>query len=194
MEQNGIHILDLVQTSQLLKEACNFAYKAAQQGKTFLFVGTKSQAVEIIKIEALRSNSFYVNHRWYGGLLTNWKTVKKRIQTLRTLEEQEKTRFPTLPKKELAKLRNQLTKLQTQLGGVKGMNQIPDVIIILDQNYELTAVREAIKLQIPIISIIDSNCNPDFIDVPIPGNDDAISSIKIILKALTDSICLGQQS
>jgi small subunit ribosomal protein S2 len=189
MEQNGIHILDLVQTSQLLKEACNFVYKAARQGKTFLFVGTKNQAVETIKIEALRSNSFYVNHRWYGGLLTNWKTVKKRIQTLRNLEEQEKTRFPTLPKKELAKLRNQLIKLQKQLGGVKGMNQIPDVIIILDQNYELTAVREAIKLQIPIISIIDSNCNPDFIDVPIPGNDDAISSIKIILKAITDSIC-----
>jgi small subunit ribosomal protein S2 len=192
MEQNGIHILDLVQTSQLLQEACDFAYRAARQGKTFLFVGTKPQAADIIKEEALRSGSFYVNHRWYGGLLTNWETVKGRIQTLITLEDQEQTLFPTLPKKEAATLRKQLVKLQTQLGGVKEMGQTPDVIIVIDQIYELTAIREAIKLQIPIISIIDSNCNPDLIDVPIPGNDDAISSIKIILGAITDHICLGR--
>ena len=194
MEQNGIHILDLIQTSQLLQEACDFVFKAAQQGKTFLFVGTKPQASDIIKEEALRANSFYVNHRWYGGLLTNWETVKGRIETLINLEEQENTIFPTLPKKEAAILRKQLSKLQTQLGGVKNMGQTPDIIIIIDQNYELTAVREAIKLKIPIISIIDSNCNPDLIDIPIPGNDDAISSIKIILKAITDSICLARQS
>jgi small subunit ribosomal protein S2 len=192
MEQNGIHILDLVQTSQLLQEACDFAYKASKQGKKFLFVGTKPQAVDIIKSEALRANAFYVNQRWYGGLLTNWETVKGRIKTLVELEEQEKTIFPTLAKKEASTLRKQLLKLQTQLGGVKEMGTTPDVMIVIDQNYELTAVREAIKLKIPIISIIDSDCNPDLIDVPIPGNDDAISSIKIILEELTDSICLGR--
>jgi small subunit ribosomal protein S2 len=193
MEQNGIHILDLVQTSQLLQEACEFIYKASRQGKTFLFVGTKPQAADIIKTEALRANSFYVNHRWYGGLLTNWETVQGRIKTLIELEEQEQTLFPTLPKKESSNLRKKLVKLQTQLGGVKKMGQIPDIVILIDQNYELTAVREAIKLQIPIVSIIDSNCNPDLIDVPIPGNDDAISSIQLILETLTDSICAGRR-
>lgn len=193
MERNGIHILDLVQTSQLLQEACDFVQLAAEQGKTFLFVGTKPQAAELIKEEALRADSFYINHRWYGGLLTNWQTVKGRIQTLQTLEAQEETIFPTLPKKESASLRKELTKLRSQLNGVKNMSGVPDIMIVIDQNYELTAVREAIKLNIPIISILDSNCDPDLIDIPIPGNDDAISSIKIILEALTDSIRLGRQ-
>jgi small subunit ribosomal protein S2 len=193
MERNGIHILDLVQTSQLLQEACDFVEEAAQQGKTFLFVGTKPQAVEIIKEEALRCDSFYVNHRWYGGLLTNWKTVVGRISTLKKLEDQEETVFPTLPKKEAATLKKQLHKLRVQLNGVKNMDRIPDIMIIIDQNQELTAVREAMKLNIPIISILDSNCDPDVVDVPIPGNDDAISSIRIILEALTDSIKAGRQ-
>jgi|TARA_B110000444_G_C18843484_1_gene600392 small subunit ribosomal protein S2 len=193
MERNGIHILDLVQTSQLLQEACDFVQLAAEQGKTFLFVGTKPQAAELIKEEALRADSFYINHRWYGGLLTNWQTVKGRIQTLHTLEAQEETIFPTLPKKEAASLRKELTKLRSQLNGVKNMSGVPDILIVIDQNYELTAVREAIKLNIPIISMLDSNCDPDLIDIPIPGNDDAISSIKIILEALTDSIRLGRQ-
>jgi small subunit ribosomal protein S2 len=193
MERNGIHILDLVQTSQLLQEACDFVQEAAEQGKTFLFVGTKPQAVEIIKEEALRCDSFYVNHRWYGGLLTNWKTVTGRINTLKTLEEQEETVFPTLPKKEAASLKKQLIKLRVQLNGVKNMDRIPDIMIIIDQNQELTAVREAMKLNIPIISILDTNCDPDVVDVPIPGNDDAISSIRIILEALTDSIRAGRQ-
>ena len=193
MERNGIHILDLVQTSQLLQEACDFVQEAAEQGKTFLFVGTKPQAVEIIKEEALRCDSFYVNHRWYGGLLTNWKTVVGRINTLKKLEDQEETVFPTLPKKEAATLKKQLTKLRVQLNGVKNMDRIPDIMIIIDQNQELTAVREAMKLNIPIISILDSNCDPDVVDVPIPGNDDAISSIRIILEALTDSIKAGRQ-
>nr|YP_003002260.1 30S ribosomal protein S2 [Aureoumbra lagunensis]ACS36972.1 30S ribosomal protein S2 [Aureoumbra lagunensis] len=192
MERNGIHILDLVQTSQLLQEACDYVQSASEQGKTFLFVGTKPQASEIIKEEALRANSFYVNHRWYGGLLTNWQTVKGRINTLITLEKEEETLFATLPKKESANLRKELTKLQTQLNGIKEMDRIPDVMIVIDQNYELTAIREAIKLNIPIISLLDSNCNPDLIDVPIPGNDDAITSIKIILRALSDSILMGR--
>ena len=146
MERNGIHILDLVQTSQLLQEACDFVQEAAEQRKTFLFVGTKPQAVEIIKDEAIRCESFYVNHRWYGGLLTNWQTVKGRIATLKKLEEQEETVFPTLPKKEAASLKKQLTKLRTQLNGVKNMDRIPDIMIVIDQNHELTAIREAIKL------------------------------------------------
>jgi small subunit ribosomal protein S2 len=170
MERNGIHILDLVQTSQLLQEACDFVQEAAEQRKTFLFVGTKPQAVEIIKDEAIRCESFYVNHRWYGGLLTNWQTVKGRIATLKKLEEQEETVFPTLPKKEAASLKKQLTKLRTQLNGVKNMDRIPDIMIVIDQNHELTAIREAIKLNIPIISILDSNCDPDLIDVPIPAS------------------------
>ena len=125
--------------------------------------------------------------------MTNWQTVKGRIQTLHTLEAQEETIFPTLPKKEAASLRKELTKLRSQLNGVKNMSGVPDIMIVIDQNYELTAVREAIKLNIPIISMLDSNCDPDLIDIPIPGNDDAISSIKIILEALTDSIRLGRQ-
>lgn len=192
MERNGIHIIDLVQTSQLLQEACDYVQTAAEQGKTFLFVGTKPQAAEIIKEEALRSESFYINHRWYGGLLTNWQTVKGRINTLITLEEQEETLFATLPKKESANLKKELLKLQTQLNGIKRMQKIPDIMIVVDQNYELTAIREAIKLNIPIISLLDSNCDPDLIDIPIPGNDDAISSINIVLRALSDSIILGR--
>jgi small subunit ribosomal protein S2 len=192
MERNGIHILDLVQTSQLLQEACDFVQISAEQGKTFLFVGTKPQASEIVKQSALNADSFYVNHRWYGGLLTNWQTVKGRIQTLITLESQEKDIFPTLPKKESATLKKELNKLRVQLNGIKNMDTIPDIMIVVDQNYELTAVREAMKLDIPIISILDSNSDPDLIDIPIPGNDDAISSIKIILDALTESIKLGR--
>lgn len=192
MERDGIHIIDLVQTSQLLEEACEFVQMAAENGKSFLFVGTKPQASEIIKEEALRCDSFYINHRWYGGLLTNWKTVKERIQTLIRLEKQEETVFPTLGKKEAANLRKELAKLRIQLEGIKGMQNPPDILVVIDQNYELTAVREAIKLNIPIVSILDSNCDPELIDVPIPGNDDAISSIRIILRALTDSICRGR--
>lgn len=188
MERDGIHIIDLVQTSQLLQEACDFVQEGAKKGKTFLFVGTKSQTSELVKEAALECEAFYVNHRWYGGLLTNWRTVKERIQRLIELEKQEYTIFPTLGKKEMSNLRKELTKLRIQLEGIKGMTKIPDIIIIVNQNYELTAVREAIKLNIPIVSILDSNCDPDLIDMPIPGNDDSVSSIRIILKALTDSI------
>ena len=162
-------------------------------GKVDRIIDNEKVEVEIIKEEALRCDSFYVNHRWYGGLLTNWKTVVGRISTLKKLEDQEETVFPTLPKKEAATLKKQLHKLRVQLNGVKNMDRIPDIMIIIDQNQELTAVREAMKLNIPIISILDSNCDPDVVDVPIPGNDDAISSIRIILEALTDSIKAGRQ-
>lgn len=193
-ERNGIHILDLVQTAQCLNEASMFLNLAAEKGKTFLFVGTKPQAGAIIAQEAERCNSFYVNHRWLGGMLTNWNTVVKRIDRLKILEEQSETGvFDLLPKKEAAKTRKELLKLQRYLGGLKEMPQKPDVLIVVDQRRELTAVKEAIKLGIPVVSILDTNCDPDLVDVPIPGNDDSIGSLKIILQTLSTSILTGQQ-
>lgn len=191
-EKNGRHIIDLVQTSQLLQRACDYVQSASKYGKCFLFVGTKPQAANIIKKEALRSGSFYVNHRWSGGLLTNWRTVKRRINKLRRLESEEPILFATLQKKEASNLRKQLHKLQIQLTGIKGMNELPDVMIVIDQNYEFTAVREAIKLKIPIISILDTNCDPDLINIPIPGNDDGVKSISLIMQTLSDSIIKGR--
>jgi small subunit ribosomal protein S2 len=195
MERNGIHILDLVQTSQLLQEACDFAQEAAEQRKTFLFVGTKPQATAIVAQEAKNCNSYYVNHRWLGGMLTNWKTVKTRIERLKALEQQEKDGiFEILPKKEAAGMRKELERLQNHLGGLKEMPRIPDVMIVIDQRRELTAIKEAISLNIPIISILDTNCDPDLVDVPIPGNDDSIGSIKLILQTLGNNIRNGALS
>ena len=192
-ERDGIHILDLVQTSQLLNEACDFANTVAQKNKTFLFVGTKPQAAAIVAQEAKNCDSFYVNHRWLGGMLTNWDTVKTRIARLKTLEEQEQNKtLDSLPKKEAANLRKELEKLQKHLGGLKDMPGIPDVLIVIDQRRELTAIKEAISLNIPIISILDTNCDPDLVDIPIPGNDDSIGSIKLILKTLGKSIVNGK--
>ena len=192
-ERDGIHILDLVQTSQLLNEACDFANTVAQKNKTFLFVGTKPQAAAIVAQEAKNCDSFYVNHRWLGGMLTNLDTVKTRIARLKTLEEQEQNKtLDSLPKKEAANLRKELEKLQKHLGGLKDMPGIPDVLIVIDQRRELTAIKEAISLNIPIISILDTNCDPDLVDIPIPGNDDSICSIKLILKTLGKSIVNGK--
>ena len=192
-ERNNIHILDLVQSAQLLKEATSYLQSAAEQKKTFLFVGTKRQASNLIAQEAKRCNSFYVNHRWLGGMLTNWVTLKSRIERLKTLEKQEADQvFNLLPKKEASLRRKELEKLRKHLDGVKNMQQLPDVAIIVDQKRELTAIRECRKLGIPIISILDTNCDPDLVDIPIPGNDDAVRSIKLILKSLTDSINTGQ--
>jgi len=192
-ERNNIHILDLVQSAQLLKEANSYVKSSAEQGKTFLFVGTKRQASNLIAQEAKRCNSFYVNHRWLGGMLTNWVTLKSRIERLKTLEKQEADQvFNLLPKKEASLRRKELEKLRKHLDGVKDMQQLPDVAIIVDQKRELTAIRECRKLGIPIISILDTNCDPDLVDIPIPGNDDAVRSIKLILKSLTDNINSGQ--
>ena len=192
-ERNNIHILDLVQSAQLLKEANSYVKSSAEQGKTFLFVGTKRQASNLIAQEAKRSNSFYVNHRWLGGMLTNWVTLKSRIERLKALEKQEADQvFNLLPKKEASLRRKELEKLRKHLDGVKNMQQLPDVAIIVDQKRELTAIRECRKLGIPIISILDTNCDPDLVDIPIPGNDDAVRSIKLILKSLTDNINAGQ--
>lgn len=194
-ERDGIHILDLVQTSQLLNEASLFVNTAAQNDKIFLFVGTKPQAAATIAQEAKNCNSYYVNHRWLGGMLTNWSTVKKRIERLKLLEQQEIDGiFDILPKKEAANMKKELEKLQKHLGGIKEMPRVPDVMIVVDQRRELTAINEAINLNIPIISILDTNCDPDLVDIPIPGNDDSIGSIKLILKTLGKSILNGSVS
>nr|YP_010537691.1 ribosomal protein S2 [Tenuicylindrus belgicus]UYC31608.1 ribosomal protein S2 [Tenuicylindrus belgicus] len=194
-ERNNIHIIDLVQSAQLLKEASHYVENAAKQNKTFLFVGTKRQATTLIAQEAKRCNSYYINHRWLGGMLTNWETLKKRIEQLTILEQQEADQlFDLLPKKEAAIRRKELEKLRKYLDGVKTMPAIPDVVIIIDQKRELTAIRECRKLGIPVVSILDTNCDPDLVDIPIPGNDDAVRSIKLILRTLSDSINTGQSN
>lgn len=192
-ERNNIHILDLVQSAQLLKEANSYLQLAAEQNKTFLFIGTKRQASTLIAQEAKRCSSYYVNHRWLGGMLTNWVTLKSRIERLKELEQQEADQiFNVLPKKEASLRKKELEKLRKHLNGVKNMDILPDIAIVIDQKREMTAIRECRKLGIPIVSILDTNCDPDLVDIPIPGNDDAVRSIKLILKALTDSINLGK--
>ena len=192
-EVNNIHILDLVQSATLLKEANNYLEKSAREGKTFLFIGTKRQASTLIAQEAKRCDSFYVNHRWLGGMLTNWSTLKERIEYLKNLEQQEADNtFDLLTKKEATLRRKELKKLRRHLDGIKSMNSLPDVAIVIDQKREMTAIRECRKLGIPIISILDTNCDPDLVDIPIPGNDDAVRSIKLILTSLTENIIKGK--
>lgn len=192
-ERNNIHILDLVQSAQLLKAANSYVQFEAQKGKTFLFIGTKRQASIIIAQEAIRCNSYYVNHHWLGGMLTNWKTLESRIKRLKNLEEQEVNQiFDLLPKKEASLRKKELEKLRKHLNGVKDMKKIPDIVILIDQKREITAIKECKKLGIPIVSILDTNCDPDLVDIIIPGNDDAVRSIKFILKSLTDNINLGK--
>ena len=192
-ERNNIHILDLVQSAQLLKEANTYVESESKKNKIFLFVGTKRQASSLIAQEAKRCDSYYVNHRWLGGMLTNWVTLKSRIERLKTLEQEEVDQvFDLLPKKEASLRLKELEKLRKHLDGIKDMERLPDVAIIVDQKREMTAVRECRKLGIPIISILDTNCDPDLVDIPIPGNDDAVRSIKLILKSLSDSIIGGK--
>jgi small subunit ribosomal protein S2 len=194
-EVNNIHILDLVQSATLLKKANKYVESAAQEGKSFLFIGTKRQAATLIAQEAKRCDSYYVNHRWLGGMLTNWTTLKERIAHLKDLEKQEvDNTFELLPKKEAALRRKELKKLRKHLDGIKNMNSLPDVAIIIDQKREMTSLRECKKLGIPVVSILDTNCDPDLVDIPIPGNDDAVRSIKLILKSLTDNIINGKAS
>ena len=192
-EVNNIHILDLVQSATLLKEANNYLESAAKEGKSFLFVGTKRQATTLVAQEAKRCNSFYVNHRWLGGMLTNWSTLKERIAYLKDLEQQEADNvFDLLPKKEAGLRQKELKKLRKHLDGIKMMPDLPNIAIIIDQKREITAIRECRKLGIPVVSVLDTNCDPDLVDIPIPGNDDAVRSIKLILKSLTDSIVRGK--
>ena len=193
-ERNGIHIIDLVQTAQLLTQACAFVRKASESGNKFLFVGTKRQAAAVISQEADRCGAYYVNQRWLGGILTNWFTIRTRVERLKDLEQKEESGYlDQLPKKETATLRRELEKLRKNLNGIKNMKRLPDLVVIVDQKRESTAVQECITLGIPIVSLLDSNCDPDLTDVPIPGNDDAIRSIKLIIGKLADSICEGNQ-
>ncbi len=191
--RNGVHIIDLVQTAQLMDDAYNFMRSAAEQGKKCLFVGTKRQAAGIVAQEAARCGAYYINQRWLGGMLTNWTTIKTRVDRLKDLERREETgALDLLPKKEASMLRREMTKLQKYLGGIKAMRKVPDVVIIVDQRREYNAVQECEKLGIEIVSMLDTNCDPDVVDVPIPANDDAIRSIKLIVGKLADAIYEGR--
>ncbi|MEM7770709.1 MAG: 30S ribosomal protein S2 [Cyanobacteria bacterium P01_E01_bin.6] len=191
--RNGVHIIDLVQTAQLMEEAYSFMRDASEKGQKVLFVGTKRQAAGIVAQEASRCGSYYVNQRWLGGMLTNWATIKTRIDRLKELERRQETgALDLLPKKEAAVLRRELEKLEKYLGGLKLMRQVPDIVVIVDQRREYNAVQECEKLGIPIVSLLDTNCDPDVVDIPIPANDDAIRSIKLVIGKLADAIYEGR--
>ena len=194
-EQNGIHVIDLVQTARLLTHAHNYVQEASKENKTFLFVGTKRQASAVIAEEAKKCDSFYINHRWLGGILTNWSNAQKRIEYLKELDKKEEDgTLNLLPKKEAAFLKREREKLSQNIGGLREMTQIPDIVIIVDPKRENTALLECKKLGIPVISILDTNCDPNLVDIPIPANDDAVRSIKLILSTLSDGIMQGKKS
>ena len=192
--RNGIHIIDLQKTSKKLDEAYSFMKEQAEEGKTVLFVGTKKQAQECMKEAAVKCGMFYVNQRWLGGMLTNFKTIKARVQRLKDLEamEQDGT-FEVLPKKEVINLKKEMEKLEKNLGGIKEMETIPDIIFLVDPKKEATAILEAKKLNIPVVGLVDTNCNPEDLDYPIPGNDDAIRAVKLIADVMANAIIEGKQ-
>jgi len=191
--RNGVHIIDLVQTAQCIEAAYDYMRTASEQGKKFLFVGTKRQAAGIIAQEASRCGAYYVNQRWLGGMLTNWETIKTRVDRLKELEQLEAGgHIDRRPKKEASVMRRQLGKLQKYLGGIKSMRRPPDLVIIVDQRREYNAILECQKLGIPILSLLDTNCDPDLIDIPVPANDDAIRSIKLVIGKLADAIYEGR--
>lgn len=191
--RNGVHIIDLVQTAQLIEEAFSYMKDASENGKRVLFVGTKRQAAGIIAQEAKRCGAFYINQRWLGGMLTNWETIKTRVERLKELESlQDSGNLDRRPKKEASMLRRELDKLQKYLGGIKNMRKIPDIVVIVDQRREHNAIQECRKLNIPIVSLLDTNCDPHTVDMPIPANDDAIRSIKLIVGKLADAIYTGR--
>jgi small subunit ribosomal protein S2 len=193
-ERNGIYIIDLQKTVRKVEEAYQYVRELAAEGKTILFVGTKKQAQEAVKEEAERSGMFYVNQRWLGGTLTNFPTIQKRIARLLELEKmQEDGTFDVLPKKEVILLKKEMERLEKFLGGIKGMKSLPGAMFIIDPRKERIAVAEARKLGIPIIAIVDTNCDPDEIDVVIPGNDDAIRAVKLLTSKIADAILEGQQ-
>ena len=192
--RNGIHIIDLQKTSKKIDEAYAFIKEVAEEGKDILFVGTKKQAQECIKDAALKSNMFYVDQRWLGGMLTNFKTIRKRIDRLNKLEEMEQDgTFDVLPKKEVAALKNEMEKLEKNLGGIKEMKRMPGAMFVVDPKNERIAILEARKLNIPIVGLIDTNCNPEDVDYPIPGNDDAIRAVKLITDVMANAIIEGRQ-
>ncbi|MDD2234049.1 MAG: 30S ribosomal protein S2 [Desulfitobacteriaceae bacterium] len=193
-ERNGIYIIDLQKTVKKVDEAFNFVRNLAADGRTLLFVGTKKQAQESIREEAERCGMFYVNERWLGGMLTNFQTIRKRIDRLWELEKMETEGvFEVLPKKEVAALRHEMEKLERFLGGIKNMKKLPDALFIVDPRKERIAVAEARRLNIPIVGIVDTNCDPDEIDVVIPANDDAIRAVRLLTSRMADAIIEGQQ-
>ena len=192
--RNGIHIIDLQKTAKKLDEAYNFIREQAEEGKTILFVGTKKQAQECVKEAALKCGMFYVDKRWLGGMLTNFDTIQKRIQRLKDLEKMEQDgTFDVLPKKEVILLKKEMEKLERNLGGIKEMDKLPGVIFLVDPKKERIAILEAKKLNIPVVGIVDTNCNPQELDYPIPGNDDAIRSVKLIADVMANAVIEGKQ-
>ena len=193
-ERNGIYIIDLQKTVKKVDEAYNFLRDVAESGETILFVGTKKQAQEAVKDEAIRSGMFYVNERWLGGMLTNFQTIQKRIKRLCELEEMEENgTFEVLGKKEVLSLRHEMERLQKFLGGIKTMNKLPGALFIIDPRKERIAVAEAHKLGIPIVATVDTNCDPDEIDYVIPSNDDAIRAVKLLTARMADAVIEGRQ-
>ena len=193
-ERNGIYIIDLQKTVKLVDQAYNYVRDAAADGATVLFVGTKKQAQDSIAEEATRANMFYINHRWLGGTLTNWKTIQARIARLKELRAMEEDgTFDRLPKKEVSLLIKQREKLDKFLGGIADMPKIPDLMFIVDPHKEQLAVQEAHKLNIPIVAMVDTNADPDQIDVKIPSNDDAIRAVRLITSKMADAIIEGNQ-
>lgn len=194
-ERNGIHIINLEQTVELIEnKVYPFVVETVKQGKSVLFVGTKKQAQEAIKEEAERCGQYYINSRWLGGTLTNFKTIRSRIDRLNKLDNMEKMgEFDLLPKKEVSQLKAERDKLQTNLGGIREMRSLPGIMFIVDPEQEDIAVLEARKLNIPIVAITDTNCDPDFIDYVIPGNDDAIRAVKLIASVIADAVIEANQ-
>ncbi|MBU1427558.1 30S ribosomal protein S2, partial [bacterium] len=194
-ERNNIYIIDLQQTVKLVEIAYDFIREISSNGGNILFVGTKKQAQESIKSEAERCGMYYVNYRWLGGILTNFNTIRKRVKRLHELEEMENNKmFEVLPKKEVISLKREKEKLEKILTGIKDMEELPAAIFVADPKKEKIAVAEAIKLSIPIVAIVDTNCNPEEIDYVIPGNDDAIRAVKLISSVIADAVLEGKKS
>jgi len=194
-EKNKIYIIDLEKTQVAVLKACDFLSKVVSEGGNILFVGTKKQAQEIIKEEASRCGMFYVNQRWLGGMLTNFQTIKKSIKRLEDIEAmREDGRFDKISKKEVSQLNKEAFKLNKNLEGIRAMSKTPKAIFVIDSKKEEIAVKEARKIGIPIVALVDTNCDPDVIDYPIPGNDDAIRSIKLIMSIVADSVLRGRKT
>ncbi len=192
--RNGIHIIDLQKTSKKIDEAYQFVKEASEEGKEILFVGTKKQAQECVKEAALACGMYYIDQRWLGGMLTNFDTIQKRIQRLKDLETMaEDGTFEVLPKKEVILLKKEMEKLERNLGGIKEMNKLPGVIFVVDPKKERIAILEARKLNIPVVGLIDTNCNPEDVDYVIPGNDDAIRAVKLITTVMANAVIEGKQ-
>ena len=194
MERNGIHVIDLMKTSLLLEEACNAIGNIVAEGKRILFIGTKKQAVDVVKEEAIRTGQFYVTERWLGGFLTNFTTIRKSVKRLTNIEKMESDgTFDKITKKEILFLQREKEKLNKVLSGIVDMTRLPGAIFVIDVKKEAIAVKEARRLGVPVFAIVDTNCDPDEVDYVIPANDDAIKSIQVVTKAVGDAILIGRE-